>query len=127
MNEHTMETDSVDSPHRRMWILIGLTGINIAVQLINAAIIKESTVLTSDEWMWLLVVYIVVLGFNGVRFVVWGIIHKRYPIGVAYASTALLFPAIVAMSYMYGEPVTIKHLIGVVLVMIGVVSLVRQV
>lgn len=115
------------SAQRRMWTLIGLTAINIAVQLINAAIIKESTVLTGNQWLWLLLVYVVVLGFNGVRFVVWGIIHKRYPIGVAYASTALLFPAIVTMSYLYGEPVTVKHLIGVVLVMIGVVSLVRQV
>ena len=117
----------VQGHNRRMWTLIGLTGINIAVQLINAAIIKESTVLTSADWLWLLVVYVVVLGFNGVRFVVWGIIHKHYPIGVAYASTALLFPAIVTMSYLYGEPVTMKHLIGVALVMIGVVSLVRQV
>ncbi|MFN9112836.1 MAG: hypothetical protein ACK5XN_22455 [Bacteroidota bacterium] len=117
----------IQLPQRHMWTLIGLTGINIAVQLINAAIIKESTALTSAEWVWLLVVYVVVLAFNGVRFVVWGIIHKRYPIGVAYASTALLFPAIVTMSYLYGEPVTVKHLIGVALVMIGVVSLVRQV
>ena len=117
----------IQLPQRHMWTLIGLTGINIAVQLINAAIIKESTALTSAEWVWMLVVYVVVLGFNGVRFVVWGIIHKRYPIGVAYASTALLFPAIVTMSYLYGEPVTVKHLIGVALVMIGVVSLVRQV
>lgn len=107
--------------------MIGLTAINIAVQLINAAIIKESTVLTSAEWVWLFLVYVVVLGFNGVRFVVWGIIHRRYPIGVAYASTALLFPAIVTLSYIYGEPVTLKHLVGVFLVMIGVVSLVRQV
>lgn len=121
-----MANDGV-SPQRRMWTLIGLTAINIAVQLINAAIIKESTVLTSAQWLWLLGVYVVVLGFNGVRFVVWGIIHRRYPIGVAYASTALLFPAIVTLSYLYGEPVTLKHLIGVALVMIGVVSLVRQV
>lgn len=122
-----MDVNTGESPQHRMWVLIGLTGINIAVQLINAAIIKESTVLMSAEWMWLLAVYIVVLGFNGVRFVVWGIIHKRYPIGVAYASTALLFPAIVTMAYLYGEPVTVKHLVGVALVMIGVVSLVRQV
>ncbi len=101
--------------------------INIVVQLINAAIIKEATVLTSADWMWLIVVYVVVLAFNGIRFVIWGIIHKRYPIGVAYASTALLFPAIVALSYVYGEPVTVKHLIGALLVMIGVVALVRQV
>lgn len=116
-----------ESAQRRMWILIGLTIINIAVQLINAAIIKEATVLTSNDWVWLMVVYVVVLAFNGIRFVIWGVIHKRYPIGVAYASTALLFPAIVALSYFYGEPVTVKHLIGAALVMIGVVALVRQV
>lgn len=118
--------DTAASNQRRMWTLIGLTMINIAVQLVNAAVIKEATVLTSDQWVWLLVVYVVVLVFNVVRFVVWGIIHKHYPIGIAYASTALLFPAIVVMSYFYGEPVTVKHLIGVTFVMIGVVSLVRQ-
>lgn len=116
-----------DLPSRRMWTLIGLTGINIIVQLITAAIIKESTVLTSAEWLFLVLAYLAVLGFNGVRFVVWGVIHRQFPIGVAYASTALLFPAIVFMAYLYGETVTVKHVIGVLLVMIGVVSLVRQV
>ncbi len=116
-----------DLSSRRMWTLIGLTGINIIVQLITAAIIKESTVLTSAEWLFLVLAYLAVLGFNGVRFVVWGVIHRQFPIGVAYASTALLFPAIVFMAYLYGETVTVKHVIGVLLVMIGVVSLVRQV
>ncbi|MBM4414357.1 MAG: hypothetical protein FJ040_13045 [Chloroflexi bacterium] len=112
---------------RRMWRLIGLTGINIIVQLITAAIIKESTVLTAAEWLLLVFAYLAVLGFNGVRFVVWGVIHRQFPIGVAYASTALLFPAIVFMAYLYGEPVTLKHIVGVLLVMIGVISLVRKV
>lgn len=109
---------------RRTLTLIGLTTINIVIQLVIAAVVKYSTIHTH---LWVLVaVYVVVLALNVGRFVVWGIIHKHFPIGIAYASSALLFPAIVLMSYLYGEPVAWHHVLGVVLVMGGVVALVRD-
>lgn len=112
---------------RSGWALIGLTSINIAIQLVIAGIVKYSTQVTLTTLWLLALIYVVVLTLNVVRFVVWGVIHQRYPLGIAYASSALLFPCIVALSAYYGEPVTWRNIAGVVLVMIGVVALVRDV
>ncbi|NBU63611.1 MAG: hypothetical protein EBS29_03790 [Chloroflexia bacterium] len=56
-----------------------------------------------------------------------GVIQRRYPLGIAYVSSAFLFPCIVALSAYYGVPVTWRNIAGVVLVMIGVIALVRDV
>ena len=88
------------------WMLIGLTSINIVIQLIVAGIVKYSTQVAWTTLWVMALIYAVVLLLNGVRFVVWGVIHQRYPLGIAYASSALLFPCIVALSAYYGEPVT---------------------
>jgi multidrug transporter EmrE-like cation transporter len=120
-----MEPSSWSTP-RGKFTLIGLTFINIVIQLVIAGIVKYSTTQSLTAVLVLAAVYAVVLALNVGRFVVWGIIHKRYPLGIAYASSALLFPSIVALSYYYGEPVTVQHLLGVAMVVIGVVSLVRE-
>lgn len=110
---------------RRTLTLVGLTTVNIVIQLVIAACVKYSTGHTA---LWVLAgIYAVVLALNGGRFVVWGIIHRNFPLGIAYASSALLFPAILAMSYAYGEPLTWRNVVGVCLVMVGVVALVRDV
>jgi drug/metabolite transporter (DMT)-like permease len=109
------------------WMLIGLTSINIVIQLIVAGIVKYSTQVAWTTLWVMALIYAVVLLLNGVRFVVWGVIHQRYPLGIAYASSALLFPCIVALSAYYGEPVTWRNIAGVVLVMVGVIALVRDV
>ena len=109
------------------WMLIGLTSVNIVVQLIVAGIVKYSTQVSWTTLWVMTLIYAVVLLLNGVRFVVWGVIHRHYPLGIAYASSALLFPCIVALSAYYGEPVTWRNIAGVVLVMIGVLALVRDV
>jgi multidrug transporter EmrE-like cation transporter len=108
-------------------MLIGLTSVNIVVQLIVAGIVKYSTQVAWTTLLTMAIIYAVVLLLNVVRFVVWGVIHRHYPLGIAYASSALLFPCIVVLSAYYGEPVTWRNIAGVVLVMIGVIALVRDV
>ena len=122
---HNTEPSSWSTPRGKL-TLIGLTFINIVIQLVIAGIVKYSTTQSLAAVLVIAGVYVVVLALNVGRFVVWGIIHKRYPLGIAYASSALLFPSIVALSYYYGEPVTWQHLLGVAMVVIGVVSLVRE-
>lgn len=109
------------------WMLIGLTSINIVIQLIVAGVVKYSTQVAWTTLWVMILIYAVVLLLNVVRFVVWGVIHQRYPLGIAYASSALLFPCIVVLSAYYGEPVTWRNMVGVVLVMVGVIALVRDV
>ncbi len=119
------EVSLVSTPRGKA-ALVGLTAINIVIQLVIAGLVKFSTSYALHEILVIGAVYVAVLALNVGRFVVWGIIHKRYPLGIAYASSALLFPSIVALSYYYGEPVTVQHLVGVALVVLGVVSLVRE-
>ena len=109
------------------WMLIGLTSINIVIQLIVAGVVKYSTQVAWTTLWVMILIYAVVLLLNVVRVVVWGVIHQRYPLGIAYASSALLFPCIVVLSAYYGEPVTWRNMVGVVLVMVGVIALVRDV
>lgn len=110
---------------RRTVTLVVLTTVNVVIQLVTAGFIKYSTGQTVS-WI-LLGIYAIVLTLNFGRFVVWGYIHRQFPLGIAYASSALLFPAILALSYYYGEPVSWRNVLGVCCVMLGVIALVRDV
>ena len=52
------------------WMLIGLTSINIVIQLIVAGIVKYSTQVSWTTLWVMALIYAVVLLLNGVRFVV---------------------------------------------------------
>lgn len=60
---------------------------------------------------------------NLVRFVVWRVIHRRYPLSHVYPLTALFFPLIVALSYSRGDPVTIQQWAGTALITVGALVL----
>ena len=107
--------------------LAGLTLINTVIQIITMSLIKYSTAIERTQYVVLLAFYGAILVFNLVRFVVWGQIHREFPLGIAYASSAIIFPCIVLLSIYYGEPFTWHQLLGVALVMTGVVALMRDV
>ncbi|MBB6184229.1 hypothetical protein [Oleiagrimonas soli] len=98
---------------------------NIAMQLINASIIKYATQLlhVSPVLVALLLSAVIVLSFG--RFLVWGAMHKRFPVSVAYPATALFFPCVVVLAYVYGEHVTTAQALGAGLVSLGVILLLR--
>ncbi len=107
--------------------LAGLTLINTVIQIVTMSLMKYSTAIERTQYVALIAFYGAILVFNLVRFVVWGKIHREFPLGIAYASSAILFPCIVLLSIYYGEPFAWHQLLGVGLVMTGVVALMRDV
>ena len=106
--------------------LAGLTLINTLIQIATMSLIKYSTAVDHTQYLILILFYGAILVFNLGRFVVWGRIHREFPLGIAYASSAIIFPCIVGLSISYGEPFAWHQLLGVGLVMTGVVALMRD-
>ena len=107
--------------------LAGLTLINTFVQIATMSLVKYSTAIEQTQYVVLFAFYVAILAFNLGRFVVWGRIHREFPLGIAYASSAVIFPCIVLLSISFGEPFVWHQLLGVALVMAGVVALMRDV
>ena len=106
--------------------LAGLTLVNTVIQIATMSLIKYSTAVDHTQYIVLLAFYAAILLFNIGRFVVWGRIHREFPLGIAYASSAIIFPCIVGLSIFYGEPFAWHQVLGVGLVMTGVVALMRD-
>lgn len=109
----------------RTWLLLALVALNIALQLINASLLKFAT----DHSVARAGLVVAVLGLvtllSFCRFVVWGAMHKRFPVSIAYPATALFFPCLVAIAAAYGEHVSFAQVTGACLVTLGVVLLLR--
>lgn len=105
-------------------LLLGLVLCNIALQLTSAVLVKYSTRIPLSEWFLLGVVLALILGLNFSRFVVWGQMHKRYPLSVAYPATALFFPCLVLLAWALGEEVRLPQVAGAILVTAGVLALI---
>lgn len=108
------------------WLLLGLVMVNIVLQLVNASLIKYASTHLHAQliWLGLLLGLVLVLSFG--RFVVWGAMHKRFPVSLAYPATALFFPCLVVLAWLYGETVSTAQIIGATLVTLGVLALLRS-
>jgi drug/metabolite transporter (DMT)-like permease len=101
-----------------MALLLALTLLNVGLQLASAALIKFAT-LRDPALVFLMVVLGIVLALNFSRFLVWNVIHKRYPVSFAYPLSALFFPAVVLLAWLSGERVGPWQIVGASLVMAG--------
>ena len=111
---------------RRTGLLLGLVAVNIAMQLVNASLIKYASALTTAQVLSvaLILALVAVLSFG--RLLVWGAMHKRFPVSIAYPATALFFPCLVAVAAAFGEQVSFTQGLGACLVTCGVLLLLRS-
>jgi multidrug transporter EmrE-like cation transporter len=65
----------------------------------------------------------VVALLNGLRFVAWGVAHRRWPLSTTYPLASVFFPLMLGVSYLYGDPVRLPQWLGTALVTAGVVWL----
>lgn len=61
-----------------------------------------------------------VLGINGVRFLVWGFVHKKYPLSYSYPYTALFFPMILVLAIWQGHQIHTLQYLGILVISVGV-------
>jgi multidrug transporter EmrE-like cation transporter len=117
--------EATDTPRVRLraGLLLALVALNIALQLVNASLMKFASRLSAAQLGLLAAVLglVAVLSFG--RFVVWGATHKRFPVSIAYPATALFFPCLVAVAAAFGEPVSTAQIVGAGVVTLGVLML----
>lgn len=63
------------------------------------------------------------VGLNIFRFVIWGYMHKRYPLSHTYPLTALFFPCVLILSALQGHPVGTWEVWGTLLITGGAMLL----
>lgn len=107
-------------------LLLFLVLCNVALQVLSAALVKYSSGIPLANLLALGLVVFLILVLNFSRFIVWGEMHKRYPLSIAYPATALFFPCLVALAYSMGERVTAMQWTGAGLVTAGVLWLVAS-
>jgi drug/metabolite transporter (DMT)-like permease len=105
--------------------LLALVVSNIALQLVNASLIKYASDHAKTQAGLVIIVLALVTALSFGRFVVWGAMHKRFPVSIAYPATALFFPCLVVIAAAYGEHVSFAQVLGACLVTLGVVLLLR--
>lgn len=66
-----------------------------------------------------LVAIALAIGFNILRFAIWGYAHRHFPLSHTYPLTALFFPCVLLLSYANGDAVHLEQLIGTLLITIG--------
>ncbi len=119
-----MTIDTTKGSPVRVTIGSFVTVIVIVVLNLAAAILLKILASQGDLSVDVLVVGILVAaGLNGLRFLVWGFAHSRYLLSTTYPLSSMFFPAILAVSWFFGEEVGLKELVGTVLIVCGVLWL----
>lgn len=62
----------------------------------------------------------VAIALHGIRFLLWGYAHKRYPLSHTYPLTALFFPFVLVISHWRGDHVGSWQWAGTLLITLGV-------
>lgn len=105
---------------------LSVVTVTVLLQLLGAAFLKQAT-LSVHVGLWLPALFIVAaFGVQGVRFLLWGYAHKRWPLSVTYPMTAVFFPMLIALAAFYGEQVTAAQWLGGFLITGGVAWLTFQ-
>lgn len=105
-------------------VLVTLVLATVAIQIVASILLKElADAHGAMPRLWLVLVLGLVAGLNGLRFFVWGYTHKHYPLSHSYPLTALFFPCILLLSAYYGDPIGLPEIVGVIVIMLGVVTM----
>jgi len=107
--------------HRATALLVAFVAGNVSLQLLAAKLVKDASALPPSRPFALAALLGIVLALAAARFLVWGEMHKRYPLSLAYPANALFFPLVMALAWFYGETVTKANIAGAALVTFGVV------
>jgi drug/metabolite transporter (DMT)-like permease len=115
---------SAKRPQGSPVLLAALIGFNVCMQLGSALLLKLAPVANRDNLVSVALILAAVLSLNLVLFVTWGVLHKRFPISIAYPASAVFLPALLVMAWWLGEDISQQQLVGAALVLAGVVLLV---
>jgi drug/metabolite transporter (DMT)-like permease len=115
-----MHGNTNKSSLRAVFLVLG----SVMLGLMSAYFLKEAALRQYMSLSMLVLIVGMVAAVNGVRFLLWGYIHKHYPLSFSYPLSSLFFPSILVMGYYYGDPVDINQILGAILVTAGVAMMV---
>lgn len=116
---------TTDATSNRPRVTLGAVGIVLCVVGLNVitAVILKLLATTSLATLIIALGIVGAIVLSGLRFVVWGIAHKRYPLSTTYPLSSLFFPSILGVSWAFHEQVGLPQVAGTVLIVAGVVWL----
>lgn len=92
----------------------------VLFNIIGAVVLKELAMRTGLSSVHLILGVCLIILLNGLRIVIWGLAHSRYPLNLTYPFTSLFFPFLLAVSYYYDEPLPWTKWAGTMLITAGV-------
>lgn len=92
----------------------------VVVQLLAAAALGFAAVRAHRLFSLLaLAAIIAALALNGIRFIAWGYLHRRFPLSHVYPLTTLFFPCVLILAALRGDSITPFQVAGTLLITAG--------
>ena len=99
---------------------LGIVTLTVLLQLVAAALLKQAALIAAAGLFLALALVAVAIGIHGLRFLLWGYAHRRWPLSHTYPLTAIFFPIVVGMAVLYGEQIRAPQVLGSLLIGLGV-------
>lgn len=105
---------------------IGLIFLVVLLQS-GVALLLQKGAKNSDEMIMIILILGLAIGLNGLRFIIWGLLHRQFDLSRTYPLTALFFPLIYAISIYQNEADFVwNKIFGLLLVFGGVFILTQE-
>ncbi|HEX4299657.1 MAG TPA: hypothetical protein VH327_02195 [Gammaproteobacteria bacterium] len=99
---------------------LGMVTLTVLLQLVAAALLKRAAMAAPMGLLLPVLLIGVTLAIHGLRFLLWGYVHRRWPLSHTYPMTAVFFPLAIIMAAAYGEPIHVNQVLGGLLIAAGV-------
>lgn len=99
---------------------LGVVTLTVLLQLVGAALLKQASLSVPLGLLLPAVLILAAFGVQGLRFLLWGYAHRRWPLSLTYPLTAVFFPLLIALAAFYGEPVAAQQWLGGLCITAGV-------
>jgi drug/metabolite transporter (DMT)-like permease len=95
--------------------------ITVGLGLASALLLKAASSLQQHSWHIIGLLFLAALFVNGLRFAIWGHVHKKHPISLSYPLASTFFPLILLVGhFIYDEPFRGQQVVGAIIIMFGV-------
>lgn len=88
----------------------------VVLQLVAAWILDIAADMSMGLGVMAIGAILAAVALNGLRFVVWGYTHRRFPLSLTYPLTALFFPLVLLLSWLRGEGVGLPEILGTIFI-----------
>lgn len=103
------------------WLAISIVSLTVVIQLVSALILSAAAENYGGHRGIAIAAIGAAIALNVLRFLLWGVAHKRFPLSRTYPLTALFFPLLLLLSFLQGDSIGVVEIAGTMLITGGVV------